>query len=145
MAVEDPVLSTQAKENPDVDIFVPVCRGLTYFSMQIPQVQDTPEGAIVNYTDKWSADEMPGGVMITLSFEPPVEYVTGQIEVPVEDRTAQTVSVNRSREYKFQFVAKDLDAAYGQQDEQQEEMEEQEQAADEPADEQAGAEVRDEK
>lgn len=117
MAVEDPILSTQAKENPDTDIFVPVCRGLTYFTVQVPQVQDTPEGPIVNYVDQWASDEMPGGVAVTLSFTPPVEYVTGQVEVPVEDRTVETVSVNRSKQYKFQFVAKDLEAASVQEEE----------------------------
>ncbi len=117
MMPSDPIASTQAKENPQSDIFIPVCQGLTYFTIKVPQIQDTPQGQIVDYLDQWANDEMPGGVVVELSFEPPVEYVTGEIEVLPEDRLVESISLNRSKEYRFQFVAKDLDAAYGQEEE----------------------------
>jgi len=138
MIPADPVLSTEAKENPQSDIFVPVCQGLTYFTIQIPQIQDTPEGQIINYLDQWEAAEMPGGVIVDLSFEPPVEYVTGETEVLIEDRLIESISLNRSREYRFQFIAKDLDAAYGQEEElpaeETEQTEETQMEEDKPAD-----------
>ena len=123
MAVEDPVLSTDARNNPDVDIFVPVCSGLTYFTMQVPQVTNTSAGEIENYLDSWEKDEMPGGIMVELSFAPPVEYVTGEVEVVAEDRISRRISVNRSREYKFKFVAKDLEGIYGDDQDETEEDE----------------------
>ncbi len=121
MMPSSPVASEQAKENPQSDIFVPICQGLTYFTIKVPQIQDTPQGQVVDYLDQWSNPEMPGGVVVELSFELPVEYVTGETEVLPEDRLVESISINRSKEYKFQFVAKDLDAAYGQEEEMTEE------------------------
>jgi prepilin-type N-terminal cleavage/methylation domain-containing protein len=117
MDVEDPILNTQARNNPDNDIFVPVVSGLTYFTMQVPQITATSQGEIENYLDSWEKDEMPGGIMVTLSFAPPVEYITGEVEVAEEDRVVRRISVNRSKEYKFKFVAKDLEEIYGEEDE----------------------------
>ncbi len=132
----DPVLGAEQAGQSQSDIFVPVCHGLTYFTIQIPQVQDTPQGQIVNYLDQWGNDEMPGGVIVDLSFEQPVEYVTGEVEVLPEDRLIESISLNRSKEYKFQFIAKDLDAAYAQEEEpvEDETMEEDTTGEEPPAD-----------
>lgn len=114
MSVEDPVLSTQAREFPDSDIFVPVCEGLTYFTISVPKIQQTQQGQEVEYLDRWEEEGMPGGLVVELSFAPAVEYVTGEVEVPVEKRLMRTIAVNRARDYGFEFVAKNLVDEYGE-------------------------------
>ncbi len=125
MGVEDPILSTQARNNPESDIFVPVCTGLTHFTMQVPRITNTSQGIEENYLDSWEKDEeMPGAIVVELSFREPVEYVTGEVEVLPEDITTRWVSVNRSRDYKFKFVSKDLEEIYGEEEEEEDEQDE---------------------
>jgi hypothetical protein len=121
--IEDPILNTQARNNPDSDIFVPVVSGLTYFTIQVPQETNTSQEQYEDYLDVWDKEDMPGAILVELSFAEPVEYVTGEVEVPVEDRITRRISVNRSKDYKFRFIPKDLEGIYGEDEEQLEDEE----------------------
>ena len=119
MGVQDPLLGTQQRENEGSEIFVPVCSGLTHFSIQVPSGNTISGEEEEEYADSWEQDGMPGGIIVEMSFTPPVEYITGEVEVPLEDRVSRRISVNRSRQYRFEFIPKDLDAAYGYDDEEE--------------------------
>ncbi|AQQ09380.1 Type II secretory pathway, component PulJ [Sedimentisphaera cyanobacteriorum] len=104
MQLEDSVVSTEQKQNPEREIYVPVTTGATYFSLQ---AYDNDK-----LLDEWKDDDMPGAMFIGVSFDPPVELITGEVVVPEEDRFYRTVSVSRARNYDFKFVEKDLEAEY---------------------------------
>ena len=116
MGVQDPLLGTQQRKNVGREIFVPVCFGLTHFTIQVPSGSAIKGNELEQYADSWEEDGMPGGIIIEMSFAAPVEYITGEVEVPLEDRVSRRISVNRSRQYRFEFIPKDLDAIYGYDD-----------------------------
>lgn len=104
MNLEDTLTSTEQQENLDKEIYVPVCTDATYFSIQAFNDEIL--------TDSWSNSDFPAALFLSISFAPPVEYITGDIEVPEEDRLFRTVSVSRAREYNFKLVNKDLEEEY---------------------------------
>ena len=92
IALEDKLLDNQ-KEPWQRELFVPVCAGLTFFRIEVSQ-----NGALLN---RWSNENLPPAIMITLSFAQPYKTVTGTLEVPEEDKIIRTFAVDRTRKPRF--------------------------------------------
>jgi prepilin-type N-terminal cleavage/methylation domain-containing protein len=77
--------------------YVPICAGITYFSIQIPRGE-----ALQN---NWRSPVLPPGVVVTVSFEQPFQTVTGNLDVPDEQKFVRTIAIDRTRRIGFEVVA----------------------------------------
>jgi prepilin-type N-terminal cleavage/methylation domain-containing protein len=98
IGVEDKLLDEQ-KENWERELFVPICTGVTFFKIQVPQGED--------FQDKWTSDRLPPGIVISISFAEPFKTVTGTFDVPDEEKFTRTIAVDRTRKIKFIFTKKE--------------------------------------
>jgi hypothetical protein len=73
--------------------FIPVCRGVTFFKIEIPKGD--------GYLDRWADTALPAGVKVTLSFASPYETVRGTLDVLDHEKTSRTIAVDRTRTIKF--------------------------------------------
>jgi len=105
MVTEDKLLDEQRAGWEQMYPFVPILTGVTCFRAEVPRGQ--------NYLDRWTSDNMPSGVRITLSQAEPVQTVAGTLEVEPEDEIARTIAVDRSRKIGFNVVRKDFAELYG--------------------------------
>ncbi|MCK4999631.1 MAG: hypothetical protein KAS23_08850 [Anaerohalosphaera sp.] len=79
---------------------VPICEGLTYF--EISAVSGTK--VIAN----WSSTTLPTALLISVSFAEPIETVTGEFEIPLEEIYTRTVAIDRTRKIGYKFIKKDF-------------------------------------
>jgi len=94
IAYEDKLLE-QDKEAWQRELFVPICSGVTYFAVEIPQGDQV--------RDFWNSDTIPAALRITLSFAEPVKNPDGVMEVPDLDKIRRTVAIDRTRKMKFVY------------------------------------------
>ncbi|MHC4075627.1 MAG: PilW family protein [Planctomycetota bacterium] len=99
LAGEDKLLDAK-KEDWQRELFVPICNGLTYFKIQIPQ----PEGK--EPLERWTSDKLPNGVLVTISFEAPHKTLSGVFEVADEDKMNRMIAIDRTRKINFNFLKK---------------------------------------
>ena len=95
LAMEDPLLDTEKKDW-QRELFVPVCTGLTYFRIEVPQ-----EDPNLEPVDKWTGDTLPNSITIYLSLAPPKKSVTGTLEVSDEDKIIRTMTIDGTRKPSF--------------------------------------------
>lgn len=98
IALEDKLLD-ENKEDWERELFVPVCTGITFFKIQVPQGED--------FRDKWTNDALPPGIVVTISFAEPFKTLVGTLEVPEQEKVARSIAVNRTRDVKFVFAGKE--------------------------------------
>ncbi len=72
--------------------FVPVCRGVTYFRIEVP----TPD----KYVDQWSGSTLPPGVRVSLSLAEPYRATNGTWTVAPDQIQVRTIAVDRMRSIK---------------------------------------------
>jgi prepilin-type N-terminal cleavage/methylation domain-containing protein len=94
IAYEDKLLE-QDREDWQRELFVPVCSGVTYFAVEIPQGDQ--------FQDSWTAESLPAGVVITISFAEPVKDASGVLDVPYFDKIRRTVAIDRTRKMRFVY------------------------------------------
>lgn len=104
LLLEDSLVSTEQQAEPDREIYVPVCINATHFNVSVFNGEDIAES--------WAADQLPSGLVAEISFAEPVEDITGNWIVPDEDIMRRTISVNRSKEYQYRFLDKNLEQQY---------------------------------
>lgn len=92
IAPEDKLLDKNKTEL-DRSAYVPICRGVTYFNVDVITDKKTLENA-------WPGG-IPQGVVLSISFAKPYMNVKGQYEVPENEIYTRTVSFNKSRNIKF--------------------------------------------
>lgn len=94
MFLEDRLLGQQRTEfelrSPP---FVPVCGGLTQFSIMARQ-GDT-------WVDQWPGPAPPAGIQVTISYAEPHETPSGELEVPEEDKIIRTIAIDRTRKIRL--------------------------------------------
>ncbi len=96
MALEDKLLD-EKRESWEKDYsFVPICTGVTLFKVQVPQGE--------NLVDSWTTDQLPPGVVVTISFAQPFSTVTGTYDVPDQDKITRTIAIDRTRKIRFEVV-----------------------------------------
>jgi hypothetical protein len=69
--------------------FVPVCRGITFFRIEVP-TED-------RYVDQWSGPALPAGLRVTLSSAEPYQAAKGAWTVPDEQKRVRTIAIDRTR------------------------------------------------
>ncbi len=105
IALEDKLLDEKREDWEKPYSFVPICSGVTFFMIQIPQEDDLEE--------KWTADSLPPGIIVTISFAEPFKTVRGTLDVPDEEKTTRTIAIDRTRKINFVIEPKE----YGQDEE----------------------------
>ena len=93
--MEDRMLD-EPKENYQRELFIPICKGLTHFGVQVIEREQL--------LNKWSDEKLPKALTITLSFAEPVENLLGGYEVAEEEMISRTIAVDRTREIIYAFV-----------------------------------------
>jgi len=96
IAVEDKLLDKQREDWEKVFPYVPVCSGVTLFSVKVPKGQD--------FVNKWSGETPPRSVVVTISFAEPFETVEGNWEIPQESKFERIIAIGRTRKVKFKIV-----------------------------------------
>lgn len=74
-------------------LFVPICRGVTFFKIQACQGNDL--------IDQWPMSPPPPGVRITISFGQPYELVRGGFDVADSDKVSRIVAIDPTRAITF--------------------------------------------
>jgi len=93
MVQEDKLLDEQRQDVESLYPFIPICKGVTYFSIQVPQGD--------NLVGKWPGRKMPPGVLVSISFTEPSETGEGTVEVLDQDKFTRTIAVNRNKKMNF--------------------------------------------
>jgi len=96
MAVEDKLLDKQRQSWEQNYPLVPICRGVTFFKIQVPRGE--------NFLDKWSSTSLPPGITVTISFAEPFKTVRGTLDVPDEEKITRTIAIDRTRKIRFQLA-----------------------------------------
>jgi prepilin-type N-terminal cleavage/methylation domain-containing protein len=110
MALEDKLLD-ESKQDYEKDLFIPVCKGVTFFSVrtatfQAGSVETTNDGTEI-YIDKWNVTVLPQNLIITISFAQPVEISPGQWQVPEEEKTVKVIALDRTRKIPLRLAIMD--------------------------------------
>ena len=96
MALEDKLLD-EKRESWEKDYsFVPICAGVTFFKIQVPQGE--------TFQDNWTSDALPAGIVATISFARPFDTVTGTFDVPDAEKVTRTIAIDRTRKIQFEIV-----------------------------------------
>jgi len=97
---EDKILS-KSKEQWERELFVPVCDGITYFTIEIPDGND--------FLDEWTVDKLPTGITVTVSLGVPFKTVSGDFDVADEEKVSRTIAIDRSRKIAFNLAKLDYE------------------------------------
>jgi type II secretory pathway component PulJ len=111
IALEDKMLD-EPKQDLERQLFIPVCGGVTFFSIQTGNFQT---GSIQTETDgqpplidRWSADSLPANIIATISFADPIEVTPGQWQVPDTGKITRIIALDRTRKIPFEIEMKDF-------------------------------------
>ena len=96
MAPEDKLLGKQSAEWEDREVFIPLCSGVTVFTIQATKGGDDLE-------DNWRSKDLPKAIFVTISFAPPQKDIAGKLNVPEEAKTSRTIVIDRTRKLSFQI------------------------------------------
>lgn len=97
IALEDKLLD-ERRDDPEKSYpFVPICSGITYFSIQVPKGEE-------EMLNRWSSTSLPRGVVVTISFAEPFETIEGTLDVLEEDKITRAIAVDRTRKMSFKLV-----------------------------------------
>jgi len=101
IALEDKLLDEKRENWERAYSFVPICNGVTFFKIQVPQGED--------FQDQWTGPLLPNGITVTISFAEASKTVRGTMDVPDEEKIARTIAVDRTRKIKFEIVPEEYD------------------------------------
>jgi hypothetical protein len=91
--LEDKLLDPKRKSWESNYPLVPLCRGVTFFRIEVPQGDKS--------VDEWSGLVLPPGVRVTVSFAEPHETVRGAWDVREEEKISRTIAIDKTRKIKF--------------------------------------------
>jgi hypothetical protein len=92
--LEDRLLDEQ-REAWEKGDFVPICEGVTYFKVQVPQGE--------NLLERWTSDSAPPGIVVTISFAAPFKTVAGTLDVYDDEKIVRTIAIDRTRKIRFEI------------------------------------------
>jgi prepilin-type N-terminal cleavage/methylation domain-containing protein len=98
IVMEDKLLD-QNKDDWERELFVPVCSGVTFFKIQVPVGEE--------FRDSWTADALPLGIVVTVSFAEPFKALDGTLDVLEDEKITRHITVGRTREIKFTLAKKE--------------------------------------
>jgi hypothetical protein len=96
IALEDKLLDEKRGDLDKLYPFVPICGGITYFSIQVPKGEE--------FLNRWPGTTLPRGIKVTISFAEPYETGEGTLDVLEEQMITRTVAIDRTRKVKFRLV-----------------------------------------
>jgi len=96
MVVEDKLLDQQRAGWEQAYPYVPICSGVTYFSVKVPKGE--------RFASNWKGQSLPRAVVVGLSFAEPYETLEGTLEIPEQEKFDRMVALVRTRKLKFKFV-----------------------------------------
>jgi len=99
IALEDKLLDEERADWEKQYPFVPICTGLTFFKIQVPQGE--------GFQDKWTSASLPPGITVTISFAGPYKTITGTLDVPDSEKISRTIAIDRTRKLKFVFLPRE--------------------------------------
>ncbi len=99
IALEDKLLDEKRADWEKQYSFVPVCTGLTFFKIQVPQGE--------SFQDKWTSASLPPGITVTISFAEPYKTITDTLDVPDSEKISRTIAIDRTRKLKFALLPKE--------------------------------------
>jgi prepilin-type N-terminal cleavage/methylation domain-containing protein len=94
IAPEDKLLDRN-KDISERNVYVPICRGVTYFGIDIYTGQEEPVPVLPRGT--------PLGVTLTISFAEPFKDLDGHYDVPENQKYSRTITFDKSRNIKFKI------------------------------------------
>jgi len=95
MTLEDKLLDEKREDWEKRYSFVPICTGVTFFKVQVPQGE--------KFLDKWTSPSLPAGITVTISSAEPFETVRGTLDVPEAEKITRTIAIDRTRKIKFKI------------------------------------------
>ncbi|MFQ6034500.1 MAG: type II secretion system protein J [Sedimentisphaerales bacterium] len=95
MTLEDKLLDEKRQDWEKTYSFVPICTGITFFKIQVPQGE--------KFLDKWTSPSLPAGITVTISFAEPFETVRGTLDVPEAEKITRTIAIDRTRKINFKI------------------------------------------
>jgi hypothetical protein len=92
--MEDKLLDQQ-KEKFERELYVPICDNISYLTFQ----------PIANniVVDQWDQNNLPNGVVVTISFAEPFKNTDNTLDVLEEEKIIRTIAIDRTRKLKFAF------------------------------------------
>jgi len=92
--MEDKLLDQQ-KEKFEREKFAPICDQISYLTFQ----------AIANNVllDEWNQNNLPNGIVVTISFAEPFKNTDNTLDVLDEEKITRTIAIDRTRKLKFSF------------------------------------------
>ncbi|MBP8302562.1 MAG: hypothetical protein KBE04_00380 [Phycisphaerae bacterium] len=102
LALEDRLLDRRRRSVEAQYPFIPVCGGLTTFTVRAPQG--------VNLLERWASPALPTGVEVTMSFADPIRTPQGELAIPESDQITRMIAVDAMRMVRFEVVAPDANA-----------------------------------
>jgi hypothetical protein len=103
-------------------LFIPLCTGITFFKIRVPTIKNLVEESLKEETyvdygeqsesekflDKWTDNKLPKAVTVTISFGQPYEAVTGELDVPENEKITRTIAIDRTRKIAYKFIRKEF-------------------------------------
>jgi hypothetical protein len=99
VGLEDKLLDKQRRSWEKESTFVPICRGVTFFGIQVST------GKVLQA--EWTNDSLPNGILVTISFAEPFKTLAGTFDVPDTEKITRTIAIDRTRKIRFIFVKKE--------------------------------------
>lgn len=93
LAPEDRLLDSKREDWEANYPFVPICRGVTFFHIEVTNGEQT--------SDTWSGTTLPPGLTISLSFAPAYETVGGVLDVEETKKINRAIAIERMRAVRF--------------------------------------------
>jgi len=97
--LEDKLLDKN-KEDWEKELFVPICAGVTFFQIRVPQGE--------TFVDRWTAGSLPPGIEVAISFAEPFKKADGTLDVPDEEKITRTIAIDRTRKIGFSLESRTL-------------------------------------
>jgi len=97
--LEDKMLE-EPKEKYERELFIPVCRGATLFSIEVIDNN--------NIVENWEKPGLPPDVKISISFAERGQDLLGDMNVPAESIKTRMVVINRFRQIPYEFKQKEI-------------------------------------
>jgi hypothetical protein len=103
-AMEDKMLE-EPKEEYERELFVPICSGVTFFSIE----------AVIdgNAIEVWEGPSLPPTAKISISFSDREQDLLGNAIVPEESVNTRTVVIDRFKQMPYEFISKGFPDANG--------------------------------
>jgi hypothetical protein len=122
IALEDKLLDEKRKDWEKIYSFVPICTGVTFFKIQVPNGN--------TFQNAWASPSLPSGITVTISFAEPFETANGTLDVPEAEKIIRTIAIDRTRKIRFETATIEQQQSQAPEEQQSKSSQEQQSKAD---------------